>query len=115
MEPTTSEESDKKNLNRIRGIIKRIYTKAVRATRMGSTSYMYPIPLGRKSANAFYLKHIDKILEELHRRFPNSAVAHSIVARGRDGRLYDVSKLDDQTLPLVDRALNNSYIIIDWS
>jgi len=37
------------------------------------------------------------------------------MARAKDGKLYDVAKLDDAVLPFVDRALDQSYIVIDWS
>ena len=28
---------------------------------------------------------------------------------------YDISKIDDKMLLLIDTALNNSYIVFDWS
>jgi hypothetical protein len=47
--------------------------------------------------------------------FPGCDVSHSIMAKGTDGKLYDVSKLDDKVLPFVNSALDQSYIVIDWS
>jgi hypothetical protein len=29
--------------------------------------------------------------------------------------MYDISKLDDKVLPFVNRALDQSYIVVDWS
>ena len=66
-------------------------------------------------SDPFYIKNIKDILASLQQLFPDCFVSHSIMARAKDGKLYDVAKLDDAVLPFVDRALDQSYIVIDWS
>jgi hypothetical protein len=55
------------------------------------------------------------ILAVLQELFPDSSVTHAILTCDADGKLYDISKLDDKMLPYVNRALDESYIVIDWS
>jgi hypothetical protein len=38
-----------------------------------------------------------------------------LLAPGTDGRLYDVAKITDDVLPLVDSVIKDSYIVVDWS
>jgi len=63
----------------------------------------------------FHIKNIPDILAGLRNLFPDCAVSHTLLCQAKDGKLYDVSKLDDAVLPFVDRALDQSYIVIDWS
>ena len=58
---------------------------------------------------------ISDILNGLQQLFPDCSVVHTLMARGRNGKLYDISKIDDTILPLIDVALNESYIVIDWT
>jgi hypothetical protein len=39
------------------------------------------------------------------------------MARGRDGKDYDISNLDEKLRPFIDtqRAVTKEYIVIDWS
>jgi hypothetical protein len=39
------------------------------------------------------------------------------MARGRDGKDYDISNLDEKLRPFIDttRAETNEYIVIDWN
>ena len=104
----------------VKTIVKQIYTQVVYSaqTRTG-TVYHHQVPeiqsFHKTSANANYIENMEAILAGLQTLFPDSAVSHTLLARGKDGNLYDVAKLDDTTLPLVDTALTQSYIVIDWS
>jgi hypothetical protein len=62
-----------------------------------------------------YRKHMPNILTNLQALLPNRNVKHAIMARGSDGKLYDIAELNDETLALVNKALEESYIVIDWS
>ena len=66
-------------------------------------------------ADPFYIKNMPDILDGLHNLFPDCSVSHTLLCQAKDGKLYDVAKLDDAVLPFVDRALDQSYIVIDWS
>jgi hypothetical protein len=67
------------------------------------------------SQHTFIIKNMPDILAVLQELFPDSSVSHAILTSDADGRLYDISTLDDKMLPYVNRALDESYIIIDWS
>lgn len=58
---------------------------------------------------------IADILSGLQEVFPDCSVVHTLLARGKNGKLYDISKIDDTILPLISVALNESYIVIDWT
>ena len=103
-------------------IVKQIYTQVVySAQTRPDRVYHHRVPeilVGwnpkKMNANANYIENMPAILVGLQALFPDSAVTHTLLARGKDGNLYDVAKLDDTTLPLVDTALTQSYIVIDW-
>lgn len=67
----------------------------------------------------YIMGNIDEILTRLRILFPDCSVEYKKVsmARGRDGKDYDISKLDEKLRPFIDtaRAETNEYIVIDWS
>jgi hypothetical protein len=63
----------------------------------------------------FHIKNMPDILDGLRNLFPDCAVSHTLLCQAKDGKMYDIAKLDDAVLPFVDRALDQSYIVIDWS
>jgi len=65
--------------------------------------------------NTFHINNMSDILAGLRSLFPDCAVSHTLLCQAKDGKMYDVAKLDDAVLPFVDRALDHSYIVIDWS
>ena len=108
--------------NKIQSIVGKIYSKSLYAAKNGLKTYEYQIPLDYdmqskrlSSSNTFHVKYMNEILASLRELFPDSRVAHTLLAQGRDGRLYDIATMDDRVLPLVDSALSNSYIVVDWS
>jgi hypothetical protein len=134
------EKHEEARQKQIKAIVTQIYNGAYTCAKNGQgTSYNYPIPLGntpahltpnvpclsrpsisfpapyKKSSDPFHLENMPDILTSLQCLFPECTISHSIMARAKDGKLYDVAKLDDAVLPFVDRALDQSYIVIDWS
>ena len=73
------------------------------------------IPYYQGPPDPFHIKNMNDILAGLRDLFPDCAVSHTLLCQAKDGKLYDVAKLDDAVLPFVDRALDQSYIVIDWS
>lgn len=63
----------------------------------------------------FHIKNIKDILAGLEDLFPDCSVSHTLLCQAKDGKLYDIAHLDEAVLPFVDRALDQSYIVIDWS
>jgi hypothetical protein len=62
-----------------------------------------------------HINNMKDILVGLQSLFPDCAVSHTLLCQAKDGKMYDISKLDDSVLPFLDRALDHSYIVIDWS
>jgi hypothetical protein len=104
-------------------IVKQIYTQVVySAQQKPDTVYQYQVPeilIGwnpkKTKANPNYIENMEAILAGLQALFPDSAVSHTLLAYGKGGKLYDIAKLDDATLALVDTAMAQSHIVIDWT
>jgi hypothetical protein len=80
-------------------------------------SNLYTIPFHINKD--FIVGNMDAILARLRLLFPDCSVEYKKVsmARGRDGKDYDISNLDEKLRPFIDtaRAETNEYIVIDWS
>ena len=65
------------------------------------------------------LDNMEEILKRLQVLFPDSLIENKKVsmARGTDGKDYDISTLDDKDLPFVDMRgrTTSDNIVIDWS
>ncbi len=72
-------------------------------------------PYNQGGPDPFHIKNVPDILAGLRNLFPDCAVSHTLLCQAKDGKMYDIAKLDDAVLPFVDRALDQSYIVIDWS
>ena len=140
MQELKANKDEEARQEKIKSIVWNIYNAAYTCAKNGqATSYNYPIPITntpahltakipclslpdisfpapyKKSSDPFYIENMSDILSNLQGVFPECTISHSIMAKGKDGKLYDVAKLDDAVLPFVDRALDQSYIVIDWS
>jgi len=67
------------------------------------------------SSDPFFLANMPDILIGLQQVFPDCTVTHSLLCQGTDGKMYDISTLDDNVLKFVNRVLDQSFIVIDWS
>lgn len=65
------------------------------------------------------LDNMEEILKRLQVLFPDSLIENKKVsmARGTDGKDYDISTLDEKDLPFVDMRgrTTSDNIVIDWS
>jgi hypothetical protein len=55
------------------------------------------------------------ILDGLRLVFPDCLVEHATLVRAQDGKLYDISKLDEKMIPFIDMQQRAEYIVVDWS
>lgn len=100
------------DLIKVDKIVCSIYYDVLHAAELNKqTYYAHKLP----KANNLYLRHMHEILTTLRLLFPDSSVSHTLLAEGKDGKLYDIEKLTDCNLSLVDTALEDSFIFIDWS
>lgn len=104
-------------IQQVKNIVEQVYRAAVQTAKSSSvTSYNYPLPQQHRiQTDPFYLKNMPEILAGLQELFPDCDVRHTLLSRGTDGKMYDISKLDEKVLPFVNRALDQSYIVVDWS
>jgi len=67
----------------------------------------------------FIVENIEEILTRLRSLFPDCSIEYKKVsmARGRDGKEYDISALDDKMRPFIDtdQARTEEIIMIDWT
>ena len=115
-------------LKRIDSIVRGIYTQAVGAAQKGESSFKMEIPKTsqmRTDANnrqyhlhasdPFYIENMREILSGLQELFPACTVSNSTLSKGTDGKFYDISTLDEKVLPFINRALDQSFIVVDWT
>jgi len=83
-----------KHRENIRAFVSDIYHNVLYiAKNTDEKFYKYPIPRDEKIYKRWYHNHIDEILDEIQKLFPDCSVSNSILNK------------DDE----------NSYIIVDWS
>ena len=112
-------------LERVREIVRKIYNAALDTARLTTnSSYEFSIPLKRpndsqriihEEPNEFYIANMEVILKNLSSLFPECKVTHGILSRGYDGKLYDISRIDEAILHKISGVIPNSFIVVDWS
>lgn len=108
-------------LQKVKQIVYNIYNYAVQVAKTKTdTSYNYQLPrlqtrTGDTTIDAFYTQNMPDILAGLQELFLGCDVSHTLLCKGTDGKMYDISKLDEKVLPFINRDLDQSYIVIDWS
>lgn len=63
----------------------------------------------------FYRDNMKLILDELQLLFPDCLVEHATLIRALDGKLYDISKINEKMLAFINRQQSAEYIVVDWS
>jgi hypothetical protein len=116
-------------------IVNEIYSAAVHIARTTANSMyqhliprasIYPIPSNMRSANLtvrdprnddekFYISNMYDILKGLRALFPECSVEYKMLTRGQDGKMYDITTIDEKMLPFINRAHDQAYVIVDWT
>ena len=141
MHTLKSQKDEEGHQRKLEEVVRNIYRSAVYfAERNTETSYrfsflngyqnMVNIPSSIPSNHSlqyisfqitkeYIVKNMDEILTRLKTLFPDCSVEYKKVsmARGRDGKDYDISNLDEKLRPFIDtaRAEIKEYVVIDWS
>jgi hypothetical protein len=92
-------------------IIDFISTRAAERKAAGDTVFQHAVPL---TNSAMYTQHMNTILSRLRTQFPGTNVSHTLLAHATDGKTYDITKIDDKILSIVDKVLENSYIVLEF-
>ena len=80
-----------------------------------NSSYLHGLPIPR----GYVTEHMEEILTHLRSLFPDCSVEYKKVtlARGIDGKEYDISTADNTILPFIHmhQTTTNECIVIDWT
>ena len=138
MRDLKAQKDEESHIMKINSVVKQLYEETVRfAERKQETVYKinmsnrgyYHVKLPSNSNSLYYhdldipreyvKAHMDEILIHLCRLFPDCGVEYKMVsmARGRDGKEYDISTLDDKLRAFIDmrQARTEEFIVIDWT
>ena len=63
----------------------------------------------------FHRDNMKLILDGLRILFPDCLVEHATLVCAQDGKLYDISKLDEKMIPFINMQQSAEYIVVDWS
>ena len=59
--------------------------------------------------------HKDEILSGLRTLFPGCLVEYQTLVQGKDGKMYDFSKMDKTMLQFINNQQTRECLLIDWS
>ena len=119
-----AEEEEKMRFQLINNCVNNLYEAAVRKAKISTdTVYSYtlpPFPIDKRTGIAvpqpeFHRDNMVDILIRLRDLFPDCSVKYTKVARGQDGRMYDISTMDEKVLAFIDKRHNEECIIIHWT
>ena len=137
MQDLKAQKDEEGHIMKINSVVKQLYEETVRfAERNQETVYKINMNRGYQhiklpsNSNSLYYHdldipreyvkaHMDEILIHLCRLFPECGVEYKKVsmARGRGGKEYDISTLDDKLRAFIDmrQARTEEIIVIDWT
>jgi hypothetical protein len=118
MQKLKAEEDEKNRNKKIKEIISNIYNCAINTAKgTSNTSFHHEIPMNKydNSLDIFYINNKNEIVKILQELFTDCSVSFSMLSRGNDGKMYDISKMDEKVIPFINRQFDKSYIVIDWS
>jgi hypothetical protein len=102
-------------LSHVERCVKQLYDDAINYAKTNTnTSYTYMLPQ-RNQGQDFLRDNMVDILHELRHLFPDCSIKNTTLSRGQDGKMYDISTMDEKLRPFIDSRYNQESIIIDWS
>jgi hypothetical protein len=107
-------KTDEQNrVNQINEIINQIYSAVINQARTQTiTSYNYKI---HPQYSTFYEKNKDDIICGLKTLFPDCSIDYKMLSRGNDGKMYDITNIDEKMRPFINRQHDQAHIVVDWS
>lgn len=109
-------KTDEENrLKQISIIVNQIYSTVINQARTQTiTSYNYQIPQHTPN-QIFYENNKDDIISNLKTLFPDCSIDYKMLSRGNDGKMYDITNIDEKMRPFINRQHDQVHIVIDWS
>jgi DNA repair ATPase RecN len=111
-------KNEEERLIGIKRLVQDIYRQAIQvAGNTANTSFKYEIPnnIHNPPFNISIIANMKEIISELETLFPDCSVKHTQMAAGRDGKLYDLSSVDEKLRPLMNVNRTVEGIVVDWS
>jgi hypothetical protein len=103
----------------IHNIVTQIYGNTLStATNTNDVRHLYGLHGIANPLLEFHRTNMLEILAEVQSLFPDCAVEHTTLtmATARDGKLYDISKIDEILKPFImNPGRSMEYIVVDWS
>jgi hypothetical protein len=108
-------KTDEQNrLNQISQIVNQIYSTVINQARTQTiTSYNHQI--NQYNGPQFYENNKDDIINGLKILFPDCSINYKMLSRGTDGKMYDITNIDEKMKPFINRQYDQAHIVIDWS
>lgn len=110
-----AKKHEEKHLQNIKQTVIQIYETAIDvAESLGHTSYNFCIdPVYANVDYSFYRNNMEEILSQLQALFPDCYVTHTMMTTGKDGKMYDISKMESAARQFLTES--KECIVIDWS
>jgi len=106
---------EKQRLDQVEYYVKQLYSDAVNYAKTSTnTTYTYMLP-PRNHGQDFQRDNMIDILTGLRDLFPDCSIKNTTLSRGQDGKMYDISTMDEKLRPFIDSRYNQESIIIDWT
>ncbi len=108
-----SKTDEQNRLNQINQIVNHIYSTVINQARTQTiTSYNYQI---QQHYSTFCQINKDDIINNLKTLFTDCSIDYKILSRGNDGKMYDITNIDEKMKPFINRQHDQAHIVIDWS
>ena len=106
---------ERQRLDQVERCVKQLYDNAINYAKINTnTSYTYMLP-PRNHGQDFQRDNMIDILTGLRDLFPDCSIKNTTLSRGQDGKMYDISTMDEKLRPFIDSRYNQESIIIDWT
>ena len=108
-------KTDEKNrLQQIDRVVSTIQQQAIQKATV-STETSFQLEVRGIYHPPFVTENKDGILNGIRKLFPDCSVEYKTLTRGNDGKMYDISKMDQAMLPFINKQQSQEFIVIDWS
>lgn len=137
MQKRKAQKDEEKRIAQVDQIVKSIYYAALNTSESSdNTSYKYPLQcqsnyqydnvtntvsknaIPNTRVNQMYdstYANLPDIMSKLQGLFPDCTVRFTTLSMGLDGKMYDMSMIDDKMRPFINTKNSQDHIVIDWS
>jgi len=114
-----AQKEEERRIQQIEREVANIYRYAIHAAEHTTESrYLHPFNIHTHISSDFYKTNMAEILSGVQSLFPDCSVEHTTLkmATTRDGKTYDISKIDAALMPFIMNVQPSAdYIVVDWS